>query len=101
MNNSVTKAIQLLEELAKAKEPVALRDLARVTHLNKATAYRFLHALCQKGFAQKIASQGIYALGPQLLALAEEYRRSFTMRDRVLPLLGPVGACHGRDRDLL
>ena len=38
MNNSVTKAIQLLEELAKAKEPVALRDLARVTHLNKATA---------------------------------------------------------------
>ena len=87
MNNSVTKAIQLLEELAKAKEPVALRDLARVTHLNKATAYRFLHALCQKGFAQNIASQGIYALGPQLLALAEEYRRSFTMRDRVLPYL--------------
>ena len=87
MNNSVTKAIQLLEELAKAKEPVALRDLARVTHLNKATAYRFLHALCQKGFAQNIGSQGIYALGPQLLALAEEYRRSFTMRDRVLPYL--------------
>ena len=87
MNNSVTKAIQLLEELAKAKEPVALRDLARVTHLNKATAYRFLHALCQKGFAQNIASRGIYALGPQLLALAEEYRRSFTMRDRVLPYL--------------
>jgi DNA-binding IclR family transcriptional regulator len=36
MNNSVTKAIQLLEELAKAEEPVALGDLARVTHLNKA-----------------------------------------------------------------
>jgi DNA-binding IclR family transcriptional regulator len=87
MNNSVTKAIQLLEELAKAKEPVALRDLAHVAHLNKATAYRLLHALCQKGIAQNIASQGIYALGPQLLALAEEYRRSFTMRDRVLPYL--------------
>ena len=31
--------------------------------------------------------RGIYALGPKLLVLAEEYRRSFTMRDRVLPYL--------------
>ncbi len=87
MNNSVIKAIQLLEELARAKEPVALRDLARATNLNKATAYRFLHALWQKGVAQKVGNQGFYALGPKLLVLAEEYRRSFTMRDRVLPFL--------------
>jgi DNA-binding IclR family transcriptional regulator len=87
MNNSVTQAIQLLDELARAKQPVPLKDLARATHLNKATAYRFLHALCQKGMAQKIGAQGIYALGPKLLALAEEYRRSFTMRDRVVPFL--------------
>ena len=87
MNNSVTKAIQLLEELARAKKPVALRDLARGTNLNKATAYRFLHSLWQKGMAQKVGNQGFYALGPKLLVLAEEYRRSFTMRDRVLPFL--------------
>jgi DNA-binding IclR family transcriptional regulator len=87
MNNSVTKAIELLEELAKSKEPLALRDLARTAYLNKATAYRLLNALCQKGLAQKVGSLGIYALGPKLLVLAEEYRRSFTMRDRVLPYL--------------
>jgi DNA-binding IclR family transcriptional regulator len=87
MNNSVTKAIQLLEELARAKKPVALRDLARGTNLNKATAYRFLHSLWQKGMAQKVGNQGFYALGPKLLVLAEEYRRSFTMRNRVLPFL--------------
>ena len=71
MNYSVTKAIQLLEELARAKQPVALRDLARMTHLNKATAYRFLHSLWQKGLVQKVGSHGVYALGPMLLALAE------------------------------
>jgi DNA-binding IclR family transcriptional regulator len=87
MNNSITKAIQLLEELARAKEPVALRDLARGTRLNKATAYRFLNSLWQKGLAQKVGNQGFYALGPKLLVLAEEYRRSFTMRDLVLPYL--------------
>jgi DNA-binding IclR family transcriptional regulator len=87
MNNSVAKGVQLLEELGRAKRPVALKDLARLAHLNKATAYRLLNALCQKGLAQKVGSQGIYALGPKLLVLAEEYRRSFTMRDRVLPYL--------------
>ncbi|MGH7815814.1 MAG: IclR family transcriptional regulator, partial [Candidatus Binatia bacterium] len=87
MNNSVTNAIQLLEELARAEEPVALRDLARMTRLNKATAYRLLNSLWQKGVAQKIGRQGYYALGPKLLALAEQYRRSFTMGDLVLPYL--------------
>jgi DNA-binding IclR family transcriptional regulator len=87
MNNSVAKGVQLLEELGRAKRPLALKDLARLAHLNKATAYRLLNALCQKGLAQKVGSLGIYALGPKLLLLAEEYRRSFTMRDRVLPYL--------------
>ena len=82
MNNSVTKAIQLLEELAKAKEPVALRDLARVTHLNKATAYRFLHALCQKGFAQNIASRGLYAKGTNRTAAL----RSRDAKARIKPV---------------
>jgi len=87
MNNSVVKAIQLLEELSQARQPVALKDLARRTRLNKATAYRMLNALCQKDLAQKAGLRGVYALGPKLLMLAEEYRRNFTMRDRVLPYL--------------
>jgi DNA-binding IclR family transcriptional regulator len=87
MNNSVTQAINLVEELARSKKPVALKDLARATNLNKATAYRLLSSLREKGVAQKIGDQGLYGLGPKLLVFAEEYRRSFTMRDRVLPYL--------------
>jgi DNA-binding IclR family transcriptional regulator len=85
MNNSVTKAIDLLEELARSQKPTALKDLAHATKLNKATAYRLLFSLCNKGLVHK--SDGIYGLGPKLLAFAEEYRRSFTMRDKVLPYL--------------
>ena len=87
MNSSVTRAIDLLEELVRSKKPVALKDLARNTKLNKATAYRFLNSLLQKGLIHKIGNHGFYALGPKLLAFAEEYRRSFTMRDAVLPYL--------------
>lgn len=84
MNDSVRKAIQLLEELARFKNPVPLRDLAHRTHLNKATAFRLLNSLREKGFVQKIGEQRLYALGPTLLAFAEDYRRNFTMRDSVM-----------------
>jgi|SRR5215471_1191018 len=87
MNASVRKAIQLLEELARFKKPVALRELAQSTRLNKATAFRLLNSLREKGFVQKIGEQRLYALGPTLLALAEDYRRNLTMRDRVIPYL--------------
>jgi IclR family acetate operon transcriptional repressor len=87
MNGSVTRAVNLLEEMARNKKPVALKELARNTRLNKATAYRLLHSLWQKGLVQKIGDHGFYALGPKLLVLAEDYRQNFTMRDRVLPHL--------------
>jgi IclR family KDG regulon transcriptional repressor len=87
MNSSVTRAVDLLEELARFQKPVALKDLARSTKLDKATAYRLLTSLLKKGLVHKIGNHGFYALGPKLLAFAEEYRRSFTMRDTVLPYL--------------
>jgi DNA-binding IclR family transcriptional regulator len=87
MNSSVTKAIRLLEELVRFKKPVALKDLAHNAQLNKATAFRLLNSLLQKGLVHKVGNHGSYALGPKLLAFAEEYRRSFTMRDPVLPYL--------------
>lgn len=87
MNGSVIKAINLLEELAKFKTPVALKDLARSLKLDKATAYRLLNSLREKGLVQKTGDHGSYGLGPKLLVLAEEYRKSFTMRDTVVPYL--------------
>jgi DNA-binding IclR family transcriptional regulator len=87
MNSSVLRAIDLLEELARFQTPVPLKDLARNTKLDKATAYRLLNSLWKKGLVHKIGNHGFYALGPKLLAFAEEYRRSFTMRDTVLPYL--------------
>ena len=72
MNASVTKAINLLEELSRSRKPLALKDLARNLNLDKATAYRLLNSLLQKGFVQRIDNGGFYGLGPKLLVLAED-----------------------------
>jgi DNA-binding IclR family transcriptional regulator len=87
MNESVVKAINLLEELARLGRSAALKELAESAKLDKATAFRLLSALREKGLVQQIEPQRLYALGPALLTFAEEYRRSFTMRDRVVPYL--------------
>ena len=76
-----------MEEFARFKKSVALKELARSAKLDKATAFRLLSSLRKKGFVQQIEGQRLYALGPAILAFAEEYRRSFTMRDWVVPYL--------------
>jgi IclR family transcriptional regulator, KDG regulon repressor len=87
MNSSVINAVNLLEELARSRKSLALKELAQKLELDKATAYRLLNSLWKKGLVQKIGNRGLYGLGPRLLLLAEEYRRSFTMRDTVAPYL--------------
>jgi len=87
MINSVIRAIRIVEVLTQFGRPTALRDVAKAVDLNKATAYRLLRSLCQGGLVQNVGDNGSYALGPACLAFAEGFRKSFTMRDRVLPFL--------------
>jgi IclR family transcriptional regulator, KDG regulon repressor len=87
MINSVVRAIKLIEILTELGEPTALKTVAEVVGLNKVTTHRLLRSLCQSGMVQNIGANGHYALGPAVLTFAEGFRKSFTMRDRVLPYL--------------
>lgn len=64
MNNSVMKVIILMEELACFGKSVTLKELARSAKLDKATAFRLLSSLREKGFVQQIGDQRLYGLGP-------------------------------------
>ena len=87
MINSVVRAIKLVEILTEFGRPTALKDVADAVELNKVTTHRLLRSLCQSGMVQNIGANGHYALGPAVLTFAERFRKSFTMRDRVLPYL--------------
>lgn len=87
MNNSVDRALRIVELLNRLGRPTALKDVAKAANLNKATAYRLLRSLCDRGLVQNVGDSGSYALGPACLTFAEGFRKSFTMRDRVLPFL--------------
>jgi DNA-binding IclR family transcriptional regulator len=87
MNQSVLRAVGLLEALAKREKPMSLRDLAAATHLDKATAYRLLGSLAAKGMVDKPGGNGLYALGPAFLFYAEIFKKTLTIREKVLPHL--------------
>ena len=87
MINSVVRAIRLVEILVERGKPTALKDLAQAVGLHKVTTHRLLRSLCESGMVQAVGENGHYALGPAVLTFAEGYRKSFTMRDRILPYL--------------
>ena len=87
MINSVIRAIKLVEILTERGKPAALKEIADAARLNKVTTHRLLRSLCEGGVVQTIGANGHYALGPGVLRFAEGFRKSFTIRDRVLPYL--------------
>lgn len=87
MINSVVRAMRLVEILKERGRPTVLKEVAEEAGLSKVTAHRLLRSLCQSGIVQVIGENGQYALGPAVLTFAEGFRKSFTMRDRVLPYL--------------
>jgi len=91
MINSVLRAVKLIETLTQLGKPTALKDVADAVGLNKVTTHRLLRSLCQSGMVQTVGGNGHYALGPAVLTFAEGFRKSFTLRDRVLPYLEKLG----------
>jgi DNA-binding IclR family transcriptional regulator len=87
MINSVVRAIRLVEILTDRRKPTPLKAVAQAAGLNKVTTHRLLRSLCGSGVVQIIGENGHYALGPAVLTFAEGFRKSFTIRDRVLPYL--------------
>src|SRR5262245_28744332 len=87
MINSVIRAMRLVEILKERGKPTALKEVAAAVNLNKVTTHRLLRSLCQSGIIQSIGENGYYALSPTVLTFAESYRKSFTMRDQLLPYL--------------
>lgn len=72
---SVERALDVLEAMARAGTPLGISDVAAATGLADGTAHRLLRTLVARGYAR----QGLdrrYALGPRLLGLGDGARRA-------------------------
>ena len=61
----ISKVLRILEALNASPAGLCLRDVAKLTGLNKSTAYRFLAHLESEGYLFRDES-GAYSVGPRL-----------------------------------
>lgn len=90
MNQSVVKALALLDYFSKEQKELTLGELAEKSNLTKPTAHRLLSSLEECGFLTKVKNNNQdvrYRLGLKLLDLGSLVAEQFELRDVALPLM--------------
>ncbi|ASK61105.1 IclR family transcriptional regulator [Virgibacillus phasianinus] len=90
MNQSVIKALKLLDLFTEDIQELSLREVALRSDLPKPTAYRLLSALVESGFLQKTKDSdqdSRYRLGLKLLELGNLVSNQLEIREIALPLM--------------
>ncbi|MEH6945060.1 IclR family transcriptional regulator [Bacillus sp. JJ722] len=90
MNQSVVKALSLLDYFSREKKEWTLAELAEKSSLTKPTAYRLLSSLEECGFLTKVKNNNQdvrYRLGLKLLDLGSLVAEQFELRELALPLM--------------
>lgn len=89
---TVAKALSLLDHFTRARSEIGLSDMARMSGLNKATAYRLLSELQEGGFVEQTGSGREYRLGPAVLRLASLRETAVPIRDLAAQVLQSLSA---------
>ena len=78
-NATAEKLLLVMETLSAHTEPVRLIDLANELHMNSSTAYRFVTALVNCGYAVKTKDSDRYTMSLKLCQLADMIRSRYTI----------------------
>jgi IclR family transcriptional regulator, KDG regulon repressor len=84
---SVQRALDLLEVFLKHGPEIGLSRIAELLELNKATAYRLLSTLEQRGFVKRSPGSRKYALGIKVFELGYYFQSQMEVRRIGLPYL--------------
>lgn len=77
---TITKALTLLDYFNDARPDIGLSDIARLAHMDKATAYRLLSEMRTLGFVEQDAMTKLFRLGPAVIRLANVREQTFPVR---------------------
>ena len=80
MNNTLVKGLQLLEVLARSREPQGVSDLAAQLSLGKSNVHRLLQALVELGYVLKDESTAQYQVSLRLWELGAAIEVGFRIK---------------------
>lgn len=85
LNNSITKAIAILNSFSYEKPRLRLKEISAVTGINQTTAYRMLNTLKESNLIEQY--DGMYTLGRGFLKYEAIVLNSMEIRRIALPFL--------------
>ncbi|MFC5835185.1 IclR family transcriptional regulator [Nonomuraea insulae] len=91
---SVSRALRVLEEVARADRPLSVKVIARRCGLNLSTSYHLVRTLCYEGYLHR-RPDGDYLLGSQVAERFHEMLDSFDRPPRVSEVLRHLAAVSG------
>jgi DNA-binding IclR family transcriptional regulator len=97
---TVGKALDLLEIFTRQRPQVGLSELARLTGVNKATCYRLMAEMEQRGLVEQVGSNREYRLGPAVLRLAYLREAAVPTRDAAMPVVQALAIATGETAHL-
>ncbi|HZW02452.1 MAG TPA: IclR family transcriptional regulator [Anaerolineaceae bacterium] len=100
LNQSVHRAIKILEYLAAADGPKDLAVISRSVQLNKSTVYRFLTTLEEDQYVYQDAVTGRYSLGAKVTWLSAKFLEKNEIRNVAHPLLEALAVRTGETAHL-
>ncbi len=89
---SVSRALDLLEAFPKYGPELGLTQVAGLLKLDKATAYRLLSTLEERGYVERIPASRKYRLGVQAFELGAYYQSQLEVRRVALPYMKEMTA---------
>ncbi len=88
--SAVERALDVLNAFTHQRPELSLTDVASITKLHKATAFRLLATLCHRGMATKNPVSGLYRLGFAVIALSEVAKTSTGFVSQARPYMRQI-----------
>ena len=86
-NQSIAKALQIIEAMAASDGPMRLQDIGKTVRLPASTVLRFLKTLADHDYVEQNPDTLQYFLTLKLCAVADQIKRQVKIRDIVHPHL--------------
>lgn len=87
---AVDRALSVLNVFSHQRPELSLTDIAALTGLHKATAFRLLATLCKAGMTMKNPATGLYRLGFHIIALSEVAKTTTGFVAQVRPFMRQI-----------
>jgi IclR family KDG regulon transcriptional repressor len=84
---SLDRAFDILELLAREQQPLSLADISRSLDLHKSTVYRLLDSLKTRGYIEKSDTTNLYRLGVGFIELSSLYLNKVEIKTEAEPYL--------------